>query len=70
MTPNGRPLVKQSSEKVKSEGFKTFSSPQSGRRFKIKMQNEMSPLETKLQWAKVIGGAIGLLLLFKIAFFP
>lgn len=34
------------------------------------MQNEMSPLERKLQWAKVLGGALGLLLLAKIAFLP
>lgn len=36
---------------------------------KIESSNEMSPLEKKLQWAKVIGGVIGLLLLTKIAFF-
>lgn len=30
---------------------------------------EMSPLETRLQWAKVIGGVIAILLLTKIAFF-
>lgn len=70
MTQNGKVPAIPSSTKDRSGESKTFSSPSNGMRFKIKMQNEMSPLETKLQWAKVVGGAIGLLLLAKIAFIP